>query len=245
MIHGRARVVALAAPALTGAETLGVCGGNGSAVTMTFRTPTVAVGSAATGSSATPATTPAAAGPTGGWGSDVWSRAWGSGRGNGHMGSWWVAGNGTRVQTLDQVRQRPTAFADRLALRVGEGMQVSRNFYAGLQSGYGDAATAILVKPADKAVQVECGPAMMWNTDYGMLYGSRSRTRTLVGQVKHIALTWLRARDTEPAPGDPESYPGTYTLRTGKITDMLSVKAATGQVLNHSWYGTYVATSQR
>jgi hypothetical protein len=177
------------------------------------------------------------------------SGSWGPGMmGNGGMGNWWLAGNGTRVRTLDQARQRATAFADRLGLRVGEVMQFSRNFYAELQSGGGHPATEILVNPADGAVQIEYGPAMMWNTDYGMLYGTPRRTRVSVGQAKNIALKWLRARDTALTPGDPESYPGYYTfhiLRTGKITGMLSVNAATGQIWNHTWHGTYIATSQR
>ncbi|WP_234477517.1 hypothetical protein [Streptomyces sp. MBT65] len=42
-----------------------------------------------------------------------------------------------------------------------------------------------------------------------------------------------------------KSYPGTYTLRTGKITGMLSVNAATSQVWNHTWHGTYFSTSRR
>jgi hypothetical protein len=97
-------------------------------------------------------------------------------------------------------------------------------------------------------VQIEYGPTMMWNTDYGMLYGTPRRTRVSVGQAKNIALKWLRARDTALTPGDPESYPGYYTfhiLRTGKITGMLSVNAATGQIWNHTWHGTYIATSRR
>jgi hypothetical protein len=45
------------------------------------------------------------------------SGSWGPGMmGNGGMGNWWLAGNGTRVRTLDQARQRATAFADRLGL---------------------------------------------------------------------------------------------------------------------------------
>ncbi|MEV0908220.1 hypothetical protein [Streptomyces hokutonensis] len=263
MIHGRTRVAAVAALALTGAVALGACGGNGSAVTTTGRTPTVTAGPTATGSSTptTPGTTPAPAGPTTGWGPDVWSGAWGSGMmggrwgswgpgmmGNGHTGNWWLAANGNRVRTLDQAGQRATAFADRLGLRVGEVMQFSRNFYAELQTSSGHPATEVLVNPADGAVQIEYGPAMMWNTDYGMPYGTRSGTRVPAGQAKNIALTWLRARDTTLAPGDPESYPGYYTLhtlRTGKITGMLSVNASTGQVWDHTWHGTYIATSRR
>jgi hypothetical protein len=177
------------------------------------------------------------------------SGSWGPGMmSSGYMGNWWLAGNGTRVQTLAQARQRATAFADRLGLKVGEIMQFSRNFYAELQTTDGHGATEVLVNPTDGAVQIEYGPAMMWNTDYGMPYGTSSQTRISAGQAKNIALKWLRARDTTLTSGDPESYPGYYTLHTlrdGKITGMLSVNSSTGQVWDHTWHGTYIATSRR
>jgi hypothetical protein len=175
--------------------------------------------------------------------------SWGPGMmGSGMMGNWWLAGTGTRVQTLDQARARATAFADRLGLRVGEVMQFSRNFYAELQTTDGHEATEVLVNPAGGAVQIEYGPAMMWNTDYGMHYGSSSQARVSAAQAKTIAQQWLHDRGTTLTPGDPESYPGYYTLHTmrdGKITGMLSVNSSTGQVWYHTWHGTYIATSQR
>ncbi|ALV38576.1 hypothetical protein AS200_15055 [Streptomyces sp. CdTB01] len=175
--------------------------------------------------------------------------SWGPGMmGSGMMGNWWLPGNGTRVKTLDQARQRATAFADRLGLKVGEIMQFSRNFYTELETTDGHGATEILVNPTDGAVQIEYGPAMMWNTDYGMHYGSSSQARISAAQAKTIAQQWLRNRGTTLTPGNAESYPGYYTLHTlqnGKITGMLSVNASTGQVWNHSWHGTYIATSRR
>jgi hypothetical protein len=175
--------------------------------------------------------------------------SWGPGMmGNGMMGNWWLPGNGTRVQTLDQARQRATAFADRLGLRVGEIMQFSRNFYAELQTTDGHPATEALVNPTDGAVQLEYGPAMMWNTDYGMHYGSRSQARISATQARTIAQQWLRDHGNTLTAGDPEPYPGYYTLHTlrdGKITGMLSVNASTGQVWYHTWHGTYIATSRR
>ncbi|WP_458249252.1 hypothetical protein [Streptomyces sp. MAI_2237] len=41
------------------------------------------------------------------------------------------------------------------------------------------------------------------------------------------------------------AYPGYYTLHTlksGRITGMLSVDAVDGAVWNHTWHGTYRAT---
>nr|AHE40216.1 Hypothetical protein pFRL6_129 [Streptomyces sp. F12] len=152
------------------------------------------------------------------------------------------------MQFLDQARQRAKAFSDRLGLRVGEVMQFSRNFYAELQTSDGHGATEVLVNPADGAVQIEYGPAMMWNTVYGMHYGSRSPARISSAQAQGIAQQWLRARGSTLIAGDPESYPGYYTLHTmrdGKISGMLSVNSSTGQVWYHTWHGTYIAMSQR
>ncbi|WP_240362460.1 MULTISPECIES: hypothetical protein [unclassified Streptomyces] len=265
MIRGHARVAAAAALALAGAVAIGGCGGNGSTSIggPASHTPAVSVGPTAPGGGTptVPGGTPSPAGPTSGWGPDMWNGnsgssmmgggggSWGPGMmGNGMMGNWWLPGNGTRVQTLDQARQRATAFADRLGLRVGEIMQFSRNFYAELRTTDGHPATEALVNPTDGAVQIEYGPAMMWNTDYGMHYGSRSQARISATQARSIAQQWLRDHGNTLTAGDPEPYPGYYTLHTmreGKITGMLSVNASNGQVWYHTWHGTYLATSQR
>ncbi|WP_327316216.1 hypothetical protein [Streptomyces sp. NBC_01235] len=259
MIRRRAHVAAAAALALAGAVAVGGCGGNGSTSTggAAIRTPSVSASS----TPSTPGDTSTPAGPTSGWGPDVWSDnggssmmggasgSWGPGMmGNGMMGNWWLAGDGNRVQTLDRARNRAAAFADRLGLKVGEIMQFSRNFYAELQTTDGHPATEVLVDPADGAAQIEYGPAMMWNTDYGMHYGSRSTARISAAQARNIAQQWLHGHDSTLTAGDPESYPGYYTLhtmRSGKITGMLSVNSSTGQVWYHTWHGTYIATSRR
>ncbi|MFF4505762.1 hypothetical protein [Streptomyces sp. NPDC001401] len=263
--HARAATVAALALALAGTVALGGCGGNGGASTgaTVGRTPTASASPTApvSGTSTTPGRTPTPAGPTSGWGPDMWSSgsgssmmggdegSWGPGMMGPHMmGNWWLAGTGSQAQTLSQARQRATAFADRLGLQVGEVMQFSRNFYAELQTADGHPATEVLINPADGAVQIEYGPAMMWNTDYGMHYGSQSQTRVSAAQAQSIAQRWLRAHSNTLTAGDPEPYPGYYTLHTmqdGKISGMLSVNASTGQVWYHTWHGTYIATSQR
>jgi hypothetical protein len=263
------QAAAVAALALVGTVALGACGANGdtsSTAGMSSRTPSASASPtpAAPGSStpAAPASSAPSTGPTSGWGPDMWSGGnWGSGMmgdnsgswgpgmmGQGMMGNWWLAGNGSQIQTLDQARQRATAFADRLGLKVGEVMQFSRNFYAELETTAGRPATEVLVNPAGGAVQVEYGPAMMWNNDYGMHYGQQGQTRVSAAQAGTIAQQWLRVHGGTLTAGDPEAYPGYYTLHTmksGKITGMLSVNAYTGQVWDHSWHGTYFATSQR
>ncbi|WP_316783305.1 hypothetical protein [Streptomyces sasae] len=265
MIRKRVHAAAMAALALAGAVAIGGCGGNGSTSTgaAVIRTPAVSASPTAPGAStpSAPGNTSTPTGPTSGWGPDLWSSnggsnmmggasgSWAPGMmGAGMMGNWWLAGDGNRVQTLDQARQRATAFADRLGLKVGEIMQFSRNFYAELQTANGHPATEILVNPPDGAVQIEYGPAMMWNTDYGMHYGNRSTVRISAAQAQNIAQQWLHEHNSTQTAGDPESYPGYYTLHTmqsGKITGMLSVNSSTGQVWYHSWHGTYIATSQQ
>ncbi|MGW9041989.1 hypothetical protein ACWGQL_05395 [Streptomyces lydicus] len=261
----RMQVAAMAALALAGAVAIGGCGWTGgtSAGPAGIHTPAVPANSMAPGGSTpgAPGNTSTPTGPTSGWGPDVWSNnggsgmmggasgSWGPGMmGAGMRGNWWLAGNGHRVRALDQARQRATAFADRLGLKVGEIMQFSRNFYAELQTTKGHLATEVLVNPADGAVQIEYGPAMMWNTDYGMHYGSRSKARIPAAQARNVAQRWLHDHGSTLTAGDPEPYPGYYTLHTmqsGKIAGMLSVNSSTGQVWYHSWHGTYIATSPR
>lgn len=250
--------------ALAGTMALSGCAATGSTSTGTATSPvpTASAGPASPGSTPTaPGTAPAPPGPTSGWGPEIWNstpgsnmmgggqNSWGPGMmGAGMMGNWWLTGNGTQVQTLGQARQRAAAFADRLGLHVGEVMQFSRNFYAELRTSTGTPATEVLVNPANGAVQIEYGPAMMWNTTYGMHYGSPSQTRIPAAQAGNIAQQWLRAQGNPLTTGEPEPYPGYYTLHTllnGKTNGMLSVNASSGQVWYHSWHGTYIATSQR
>jgi hypothetical protein len=74
----------------------------------------------------------------------------------------------TPVRTLMSARSDAQQFASRLGLRVGEVMQFERNFYAKLVDKNGNAATEVLVDPSSGFVSIEYGPAMMWNTLYGM-----------------------------------------------------------------------------
>ncbi|MFF4805618.1 hypothetical protein ACFY1U_45825 [Streptomyces sp. NPDC001351] len=261
MTRRRARAAAVAALALAGTVAIGACDTTGTTsgnARTASRTPTASASRAPTtpapGASSAPTT-----GPTSGWGPDMWSGrnsgmmggssgSWSPGMmGSNMMGDWWLAGN-HRVQTLGQARQRATVFADRLGLRVGEVMQFSRDFYAEVETTSGRTATEVLVNPADGAVQIEYGPAMMWNTAYGMHYGGRNQARVSAAQAQDIARQWLRDHGTTLTAGTPESDPGYYTLHTmqsGKITGMLSVNASTGQVWDHTWHGTYIATSRR
>ena len=99
-------------------------------------------------------------------------RGWGMSRfGPGMMG-YASSGSGAPVSDLSGAKRQAQRFADRLDLRVGEVMRFENNYYAELVQPSGDRATEVLVNPATGAVWLEYGPAMMWNTRYGMMGGS-------------------------------------------------------------------------
>jgi hypothetical protein len=91
----------------------------------------------------------------------------GGGFGPGMMG--YAPGGGERVETLDAAREQARLFADRLELRTDEVMRFADNYYVQLNGEDGRPATEVLVDPATGAVWIEYGPAMMWNTRYGMM----------------------------------------------------------------------------
>ncbi len=97
--------------------------------------------------------------------------------------SWMMSyrsGDAQPVRTIADARQRAQAFADRLDLKVAEVLQFSNNFYARLDDKSGKPATEVLVDPATGNTSLEYGPAMMWNTRYGMMNG-RSGTGMMSG----------------------------------------------------------------
>jgi hypothetical protein len=74
----------------------------------------------------------------------------------------------TPIRTFAASQTQAQKFADRLGLKVDEVLQFRDNFYAKLVESQGNGATEVLVDPRTGAVSVEYGPAMMWNTKYGM-----------------------------------------------------------------------------
>lgn len=257
MSSRRATLTGIAVMVLAGSLAVVGCGAG---------TPTDSANTGAATSSApttSAATNPAIAQGPGYWGPGYWGPgmmsgpgSWGPGMMGNGPGSWgpgmmghsyWLPGTGSAVTTLDQARQRATTFAGQLGLRVGEVMQFSWNFYAELGTADGRPATEALVDPGSGAVGIEYGPAMMWNTTYGMHPGGPTPTRIPGTQARDIAQRWLRDHGSALTVADPESFPGYYTMHTldsDKISGMLSVNSATGAVWYHTWHGTYIATSQ-
>lgn len=200
---------------------------------------------------------------------------WGMHRyGNGMMG-YAGSGGGEPVNDLTEARRQAVRFADRLDLEVGEVMRFSNHYYAELEED-GRPATEVLVDPDTGSVYAEYGPAMMWNTRFGMMGGDRSASSGMMGgammgggmmngsgfadptwapsgdgnvsapQARAIAARWLTENAKGLAAGEPEAFPGYYTLhvlRDGEVAGMLSVNAVTGAPWYHWWHGRFVTMS--
>lgn len=162
----------------------------------------------------------------------------------GYAGPGWSVGDGERVDDLGEARERAEAFAEQLGpdLQVGEVMQFSENFYAELEEPDGTLATEVLVDPSSGATRLEPGPAMMWNTRYGMMARPGAPVRIDAAEARDIAARWADDHDGLDV-GEAEAFPGYYTLHTlrdDEVDGMLSVNATTGAVWYHGWHGDFV-----
>ena len=210
--------------------------------------------------------------------------------GNGHRGAWFVNGSGP-VSSIPAARVQAQRFGARFGLKPAEVIQFSDNFYVRLDDQQGKPATEVLVDPRSGAVTLEYGPAMMWNTRYGMMSGRTTGaggmmsggmtggSGTMVGaggsatmtgmmghdgtrptwtpggptspvnaaQARAVANRWLSDQGTGQSAGNPDVFPGYYTMETlksGKIAGMISVNQATGAVWYHWWHGRFVAIAE-
>lgn len=165
------------------------------------------------------------------------------------MGSYVLPGTGARVDSLEAARQRAQVFADRWQLRAGEVMEFDNGFYAELDTTEGQHATEVLIDRKTGTVQTEYGPAMMWNTRYGMHPGQATAPVSVSPvEAARIAQRWLDDHRKGLIAQEPEQFPGYYTLHTtrdGEISGMMSVNAYTGKVWYHTWHGRYIALSER
>jgi hypothetical protein len=140
------------------------------------------------------------------------------------------------VRDLDGAEEAATRLADRWGLSVGEVMQFDNGFYAELTDPSGNLATEVLVDPNSGNVQVEYGPAMMWNTAYGMR-PARAGVATISGEQAQAIADRLAANRPGEHAGTADAFPGYYTLHTlrgDQVVGMLSVNATTGAVWYHS-----------
>ena len=100
---------------------------------------------------------------------------------NGKSTSWFLDGSST-VGDIAAARAQAKRFAARLGLETGEVMQFTNAFYVRLDDAAGRPATEVLVDPGTGSVSLEYGPAMMWNTRFGMM-SSRSGGTTGSGMM--------------------------------------------------------------
>jgi hypothetical protein len=165
----------------------------------------------------------------------------------GMMGTVWLPGNGSRVAAIPAARSRAARAASSAGLHPGEVIWFDNGFYVELKDATGDSATEVIVDPATGAVATEPGPAMMWNTRYGVHHAAAGVTTVDVAKAQQLASAWLAANLPGRVAEPPDSYPGYYTLETtsgGTVNGMLSVNASTGQVWYHSWHGRFIARDE-
>jgi len=149
------------------------------------------------------------------------------------------------IHSIADANRAATRFADRWGLHVGEIMQFTNNYYAELLDRGGKRATEVLVDPGSGAVHLEFGPAMMWNTAYGMMRGPQPTGTAAIrpDQAVRIADGWLTEHHTGLHAAEPDQFPGYYTLHTLRdhhVVGMLSVNATTAQVWYHTWHGRFI-----
>lgn len=180
----------------------------------------------------------------GGAGAGMMSGAGGPGSAAGMMGGVWLTGDGTRVTSIAAARARATTAATPSGLHTGEVIWFDNGFYVELKDATGAAATEVIVDPQTGAVSTEPGPAMMWNTRYGM-HRTAAAATVSAERARQIATAWLATNQPGWRVTEPDAYPGYYTLETttaqGAINGMLSVNAATGAVWYHTWHGAFIA----
>lgn len=178
-----------------------------------------------------------------------------------YVGDRAVVGGDGPVGDLTEAHAAADRFADRLDLEVGEVMQFDNGFYAQLLDDNGDGATEVLIDPDTGTTRIEYGPAMMWNTRYGMhqggmhdwpdasnRFGDAASCDTADGaeQARRIADDWLREHRPGERADHADAFPGYYTLHTeydGTVTGMLSVRCGTNDVWYHSWHDRFLRMS--
>lgn len=148
------------------------------------------------------------------------------------------------VRDMSEATRAAQRFADNHSLQVDEVMQFSNGYYAELVDSTDNGATEVLIDPTSGSVQVEFGPAMMWNTRYGMMSTNRPAPAAIgPQQAQQLADQWLQYNQPGLHAADATAFPGYYTLHTlrgDQVVGMLSVNAQSGAVWYHTWHGQFV-----
>jgi hypothetical protein len=164
-----------------------------------------------------------------------------------------------RALTINRAQQQVRRYMRQYGnphLVIDEIMEFQHNFYAIVKdTSTGHGAFEVLVNKRSGLVFPEYGPAMMWNTQYGMMGGrttgggmmgngsSRGPMTVSSAHAAGIARQWL-ARYRPGTTGEtPDQFPGYYTVhlhKSGTITGMLSVNGYSGRVWYHNWHGKFI-----
>ena len=166
----------------------------------------------------------------------------------GSMGMVWLPGDGVAVSSIPAARARAAKAAAPAGLHPGEVVWFDNGFYVEFKDGAGQPATEVIVDPRTGSVSTEPGPAMMWNTRFGMRAGSSSAGPVTSAKAREVATAWLAANQTGNQGGTTirslDAYPGYFTIdlqRNGAVSGMMSVNSSTGAVWYHAWHGAFKA----
>jgi hypothetical protein len=165
----------------------------------------------------------------------------------GSRGMVWLPGDGMAVRSITAARARAAAAAKTPGLHPGEVMWFDNGFYVELKDSSGRPATEVIVDPRTGTVSTEPGPAMMWNTRFGMMRaGGTGGTGGPVDSTKAraIATSWLAANRPGSTVRSIDAYPGYFTIdlqRGGAVSGMMSVNSSTGATWYHTWHGAFIS----
>jgi hypothetical protein len=160
------------------------------------------------------------------------------------MGMAWLPGDGVAVFSIPAARARAASAAAPAGLHPGEVIWFDNGFYVELKDGAGQPATEVIVDPRTGAVSTEPGPAMMWNTRFGMNARGGGAGAVDATKARGIATSWLAANQAGTTIGSIDAYPGYFTLdlkRGGVLSAMMSVNSFTGATWYHTWHGAFIA----
>jgi len=163
----------------------------------------------------------------------------------GSMRMVWLTGDGVAVSSIPAARARAAAAAKSAGLHPGEVIRFDNGFYVELKDRGGKAVTEVIVDPRTGTVNTEPGPAMMWNTRFGMMSAGGGPTGSVSStKARAIATAWLAANRVGTTIAGIDAYPGYFTIdlqRNGALSGMMSVSSVSGAVWYHSWHGAFIA----
>ena len=168
-----------------------------------------------------------------------------SGSMTGSMGMIWLRGDGVAVTGIPAARARAASAAKAAGLHPGEVMWFDNGFYVELKDSAGKPATEVIVDPRTSMVSTEPGPAMMWNTRFGMMRANGGGAGAVdSAKARNFATSWLAANKPGTTIKSIDAYPGYFTLDLqlrGMVSRMMSVNSSTGAVWYHTWHGAFIA----